>query len=74
MNARNPKTYEGFYDPQGGMAFRALNFLETQIFVDGRNRKAKEALKHLDEVAEQMEQSLGAAATAASSLPLKTDV
>ncbi|XP_020817844.1 putative OPA3-like protein CG13603 [Drosophila serrata] len=72
--ARNQKTYEGFYDPFGGMAFRALNYLETEIFVDGRNRKAKEALKHLDEVAVQLEQSLGEAATAASSLPLKAEV
>ncbi|XP_062124398.1 putative OPA3-like protein CG13603 [Drosophila sulfurigaster albostrigata] len=40
-SARNAKTYEGFYDPTGGMAFRALNFLQTQIFVDGRDRKAK---------------------------------
>ncbi|KAH8337227.1 putative OPA3-like protein CG13603 [Drosophila kikkawai] len=71
--ARNPKTYEGFYDPLGGMAFRALNFLETQIFVDGRNRKAKEALKHLDEVAVELEQSLGEAATAAISLPVKAE-
>lgn len=55
------------------MAFRALNFLETQIFVDGRNRKAKEALQHIDEVAEQLEQSLGEAANVASSLPLKVD-
>ncbi|XP_032305497.1 putative OPA3-like protein CG13603 [Drosophila ananassae] len=72
-NARLPKSFEGFYDPQGGMAFRALNFLETQIFVDGRNRKAKEALQHIDEVAEQLEQSLGEAANVASSLPLKVD-
>ncbi|XP_034485886.1 putative OPA3-like protein CG13603 [Drosophila innubila] len=38
-SARNPKTYKGFYDPTGGMAFRALNFLQTQIFIDGRDRK-----------------------------------
>lgn len=37
--SRIPKTYKGFYDPAGGMAFRALNFLQTQIFIDGRNRK-----------------------------------
>ncbi|KAH8383387.1 hypothetical protein KR009_008408 [Drosophila setifemur] len=67
-SARNPKTYEGIYDPKGGMAFRALNFLETQIFVDGRNRKGKEVLKHLDEVAEQLEQSLAEATSVASSL------
>ncbi|KAH8318816.1 hypothetical protein KR074_006732 [Drosophila pseudoananassae] len=72
-NARQPKGFEGFYDPQGGMAFRALNFLETQIFVDGRNRKKKEALQHIDEVAEQLEQSLSEAATVASSLPLKVE-
>ncbi|KAH8236726.1 hypothetical protein KR026_009361 [Drosophila bipectinata] len=72
-NARKPKSFEGFYDPQGGMAFRALNFLETQIFVDGRNRKKKEALQHLDEVAEQLEQSLSEAATVASALPLKVE-
>ncbi|XP_039492727.1 putative OPA3-like protein CG13603 [Drosophila santomea] len=73
-SARNPKKLDSLYDPQGGMAFRALHFLDTQIFVDGRNRKAKEALKHLDEVAEQLEQSLGEAATVAvaSSVPTKT--
>lgn len=72
-SARNPKKFDSLYDPQGGMAFRALHFLDTQIFVDGRNRKAKEALQHLDEVAVQLEQSLGEAATVAvaSSLPTK---
>jgi len=69
-SARNPKSLDSFYDPQGGMAFRALHFLDTQIFVDGRNRKAKEALRHLDEVAEQLEQSLGEAATVTVASPL----
>ncbi|KAH8268008.1 hypothetical protein KR018_005961 [Drosophila ironensis] len=70
-SARQPKSFEGYYDPKGGMAFRALNFLETQIFVDGRNRRAKEALQHLDEVAEQLEQSLS---EAASALPVKAEL
>lgn len=60
-SARNPKTYEGFYDPEGGMAFRALNFLQNQIFVDGRDRKGKEAAQHLDDVAVQLEKSLAEA-------------
>ncbi|SPP87732.1 putative OPA3-like protein CG13603 [Drosophila guanche] len=68
-SARNPKKYEGVYDPTGGMAFRALNLLETQVFVDGGNQKAKEALRHIDEVAEQLEQSLGEAAGTVMAAP-----
>lgn len=60
-SARNPKSYKGFYDPEGGMAFRALNYLQNQIFVDGRDRKRKEATEHLDEVAVQLEKSLSEA-------------
>lgn len=43
------------------MAFRALNYLQNQIFVDGRDRKGKEATQHLDEVAVQLEKSLSEA-------------
>lgn len=43
------------------MAFRALNYLQNQIFVDGRDRKGKEATQHLDEVAVQLEKSLAEA-------------
>ncbi|KAH8388288.1 hypothetical protein KR093_002814, partial [Drosophila rubida] len=52
--ARNAKTYEGFYDPTGGMAFRALNFLQTQIFVDGRDPKADH---RVDLAAEEVERA-----------------
>ncbi|XP_064549788.1 putative OPA3-like protein CG13603 [Drosophila montana] len=69
-SARNPKTYEGFYDPTGGMAFRALNFLQTQIFIDGRGRKGKEALQHIDEVAGELEKSLEEAVSNAE-VPVK---
>ncbi|KAL7726886.1 hypothetical protein ACLKA6_000899 [Drosophila palustris] len=58
--SRNPKTYTGFYDPTGGMAFRALNFLQTQIFVDGRNRKVERVE---DEVAVELDRTLGEAVT-----------
>ncbi|XP_030573263.1 putative OPA3-like protein CG13603 [Drosophila novamexicana] len=69
-SARNPKTYEGFYDPTGGMAFRALNFLQTQIFIDGRDRKGKQALQQIDEVAAQLEKSLEEAVSNAE-VPVK---
>ncbi|XP_023177111.1 putative OPA3-like protein CG13603 [Drosophila hydei] len=57
-SARYPKAYLGSYDPEGGMTFRALNYLQTQIFIDGRDRKGKQALQHMDEVAEKLEKSL----------------
>ncbi|XP_002054366.3 putative OPA3-like protein CG13603 [Drosophila virilis] len=69
-SARNPKTYEGFYDPTGGMAFRALNFLQTQIFIDGRDRKGKQALQQIDEVAVELEKSLEEAVSTAE-VPVK---
>ncbi|XP_002072012.3 putative OPA3-like protein CG13603 [Drosophila willistoni] len=73
-SARTAKTYEGFYDPTGGMAFRALNFLETQIFVDGRDRKGKAARKHLDAVATELEHTLTeAVAESAAALPVKKE-
>lgn len=56
-SARYPKGFEGFYDPTGGMAFRALNFLETQIFIDGRYRKDD----RVDKVVAEMERSLNEA-------------
>ncbi|KAM8703053.1 hypothetical protein ACLKA7_005399 [Drosophila subpalustris] len=58
--SRHPKTYTGFYDPTGGMAFRALNFLQTQIFVDGRSRKVERVE---DEVAVELDRTLGEAVT-----------
>uniref|UniRef100_W8BT61 Putative OPA3-like protein CG13603 n=1 Tax=Ceratitis capitata TaxID=7213 RepID=W8BT61_CERCA len=33
------KDFEGDYDPTGGMLYKALNFLETRIFIDGRKSK-----------------------------------
>lgn len=70
-NARYPKTYLGSYDPEGGMTFRALNYLQTQIFIDGRNRKGKQALQHMDEVAEKLERSFGEKVNNAA-LPVKS--
>ncbi|EDW16172.1 putative OPA3-like protein CG13603 isoform X1 [Drosophila mojavensis] len=70
-SARNPKTYLGSYDPEGGMTFRALNYLQTQIFIDGRNRKGKQALQHMDEVAEKLERSFGETVNNAA-LPVKS--
>ncbi|ALC46107.1 CG13601 [Drosophila busckii] len=69
-SARNPKGYEGFYDPQGGMAFRALHFLQTQIFIDGRDRQAKAALQQIDVLAGNLEESLGQAVTQAEAVVL----
>lgn len=40
------------------MAFRALHFLQTKIFVDGRGRKGKKEVQHLDEVAVKLKSSL----------------
>ncbi|XP_017968713.1 putative OPA3-like protein CG13603 [Drosophila navojoa] len=69
-SARYPKTYLGSYDPEGGMTFRALNYLQTQIFIDGRNRKGKQALQQMDEVAEKLERSFGETVNNAA-LPVK---
>lgn len=33
------KDFVGDYDPNGGLLYRALNFLETHVFVDGRKSK-----------------------------------
>ncbi|XP_011200910.2 putative OPA3-like protein CG13603 isoform X1 [Bactrocera dorsalis] len=33
------KDFDGDYDPNGGLLYRALNFLETRVFVDGRKSK-----------------------------------
>ncbi|XP_030370848.1 putative OPA3-like protein CG13603 isoform X2 [Scaptodrosophila lebanonensis] len=63
LSARGPKTYEGYYDPAGGMAFRALNYLQTQVFADSRAKKGKQALERIDEVATELEQSLTEAVT-----------
>lgn len=52
------------------MAFRALNFLQTQIFIDGRDRKGKQALQQIDEVAAQLEKSLEEAVSNAE-VPVK---
>ncbi|XP_017492312.1 PREDICTED: putative OPA3-like protein CG13603, partial [Rhagoletis zephyria] len=33
------KDFDGDYDPNGGLLYRALNFLETRVFIDGHKSK-----------------------------------